>query len=291
VSWLRLRIDLTSEQIESTELLLESVGALSISLCNSGTDPVLEPDPGQAPLWQSCRLEALFDLDVAVAEIRQVLAQADLSVVSVDFVDDQDWQNKWRQYGVEFCFADRLWVVPRDVEPPGGAVLMLDPGLAFGSGAHPTTRLCLHWLAGQDLKGARVLDFGCGSGILGLAALKLDCERVVAIDHDPQALLATRENAAYNGLLDDRLVVGSGSVQGEFEVVLANILANPLIELAPMLSAAVLADGALVLSGLLDHQIESVVTAYPEVRFDPPVLESDEQGVSWALLTGRKIAD
>jgi ribosomal protein L11 methyltransferase len=290
MSWLRLRVQVPREQIEPVERLLESLGALSVTLQNAGTDPVLEPDPGETVLWADSRIEALFTLDSDVAALREAMQQAGLVASSVDFLDDQDWLNRWRQYAVEFCFADKLWIVPRDVESVVEPALRLDPGLAFGTGSHPTTRLCLSWLAGWQLEGLDVLDFGCGSGILALAALKLGASRVVAIDHDPQALLATRENAAYNGLLDERLIVGgrlAASVY-EFDVVVANVLANPLIELSTLLSGVLRPGGALVLSGLLAHQGDAVKAAYPEMHFEPDGLETDEQGARWIRLVGLK---
>jgi len=290
VSWLRVRVELAREQVEQAETLFESLGALSITLQNAGADPVLEPGPGETPLWHDSRAEALFELDTDVQKLREALLQADLTATSVDFLDDQDWLNRWLGYAVDACFADRLWIVPRDVEPASEPALRLNPGLAFGSGSHATTRLCLNWLAGQDLQGLRVLDFGCGSGILGLAALKLGAERVVAIDHDPQALLATRENAAYNALLDERLIVSGRVMPGadEFDVVVANILANPLLELAPLLTRVTRSGGALVLSGLLDHHAQLVTAAYPEMNFEPAEFEMDEQGSRWVRLVGRK---
>jgi ribosomal protein L11 methyltransferase len=259
-------------------------------LQNAGTDPVLEPDPGETILWADSWIEALFALDSDVAALRAAMQQAGIVASSVDFLDDEDWLNRWRQYAVEFCFGDRLWVVPRDAESVAEPALRLDPGLAFGTGSHPTTRLCLSWLAQRQLEGLAVLDFGCGSGILALAALKLGAARVVAIDHDAQALLATRENAAYNELLDERLIVGGRLAAGadEFDVVVANVLANPLIELSTLLSGVLRPGGALVLSGLLAHQSQAVRAAYPDMQFEPQGLETDEQGARWIRLVGLK---
>jgi ribosomal protein L11 methyltransferase len=173
--------------------------------------------------------------------------------------------------------------------------LHLDPGLAFGSGSHPTTRLCLDWLARADLEGRSVLDYGCGSGILALAALKLGASRALAIDHDPQALLATRENAAYNAIAlpDDGasgLEVGLPQALGDrtYDVVVANILANPLIELADVLLGALNDSGVLVMAGLLEDQAPAVMAAYPTLEFQPLVLDADEQGGRWARLEGAR---
>lgn len=288
MGWLRVGIDLDEAEVATAESLLESLGAVSVTLTGAGDEAVLEPDPGMAPLWRHCRLEALFDLNADVGVLKTALAEAGLGITDVDFVDDADWTERWRQHAVDVQIGERLWLVPRDAVPPGEPALRLDPGLAFGSGGHPTTRLCLDWLASQNLAGRRVLDFGCGSGILGLAALKLGCDSVLAIDHDPQALLATRDNAAYNALADDRLTVALPDVEDgtSFDLVLANILANPLIELAPTIGRA-LADGAvLVMSGMLEEQSGEVMAAYPELVFEPVRVAADEQGARWACLIG-----
>lgn len=287
-----MQLDLDDGDVERAETLLESLGALALTVSDGGDQPLLQPAPGAEPLWRRCRIEALFPLDLAPAELRMALRGAGFDAHKLDILEDQDWENRWRQHSVSCCFGDRLWLVPRDEPPRAEPVLRLDPGLAFGSGSHPTTRLCLGWLAGQDLDGSRVLDFGCGSGVLGLAALKLGCARVLAVDHDPQALLATQDNAAYNGLLNGRLTVGQPELLGEqdFDVILANILANPLIELAPVLTAALAPGGTLVLSGMLASQADSVMAAYPALEFDKPLLEADEQDAVWACLLGRHAA-
>ena len=293
MGWLKLTLRLEQASVPVAESLLEPFSPLSVTVADAGDEPVLEPQPGTAPLWQACRLEALFDLDLDVAALRRALATADFPAESLDFLDDADWQNRWRQYAVDFCFADRLWLVPRDTPAPGEPALHLDPGLAFGSGSHPTTRLCLDWLARADLAGKSILDYGCGSGILALAALKLGAAHALAIDHDPQALLATRENAAYNAIAlpgdgESRLEIGLPDALGDktYDVVVANILANPLIELADVLLGALNATGVLVMSGLLEDQATAVMDAYPTLVFQPVALEADEQGGCWARLEG-----
>lgn len=292
MGWLKLTLALDSETVDTAESALAPFAPLSVTVTDAEDQPLLEPDPGTTPLWRSCRLEALFDLTLDVGALRTALEAQGLSAAEVDFLDDADWLNRWRQFAVDFCFADRLWLVPRDVLAPGEPALHLDPGLAFGSGSHPTTRLCLDWLARADLSGRTVLDYGCGSGVLALAALKLGAASVLAIDHDPQALLATRENAAYNALgqpgSEATLSVGLPDALGDqtFDVVVANILANPLIELAPVLTAALEPGGVLVMSGLLEAQAERVMSAYPALSFQPVALEADEQGANWARLEG-----
>jgi ribosomal protein L11 methyltransferase len=293
MGWLKLTLNLEQGSVHRAEALLESFAPLSITVVDAADDPVLEPEPGATPLWRECRLEALFDLDLDAGAVHSALAAAGFSEAGVDFLDDADWQNRWRQYAVDFCFADRLWLVPRDTPAPGEPALHLDPGLAFGSGSHPTTRLCLDWLARTDLAGRTVLDYGCGSGILALAALKLGSGDVLAIDHDPQALLATRENAAYNAISQpdsggSKLSVGLPESLGNrtFDVVVANILANPLLELAGILIGALNTGGVLVMSGLLEAQADAVMAAYPALTFRPVVTEADEQGANWVRLEG-----
>lgn len=290
MSWLKLSLVLEQDSVAVVETLLEDFAPLAVTVTDAGDEPLLEPALGTAPLWHACRLEALFELDLDVGILRRALAGLGVDTAVIDFLDDADWQNRWRQYAVDFCFGDRLWLVPRDTPAPAEPALHLDPGLAFGSGSHPTTRLCLDWLTRADLPGRTVLDYGCGSGILALAAMKLDSGPVLAIDHDPQAILATRENAAYNALAEAEagLQIGPPGALGnrKFDVIVANILANPLIELAGTLTQALESGGVLIMSGLLEAQAEEVMAAYPGLIFVPPVLEADEQGANWARLEG-----
>ncbi len=260
--------------------MLERLDASAVTLLPSpsdgATDPVLEPDPGATPMWSSVQLQALFTLDTDVGWLRTELAGLPSVIarsIGVDFLEDEDWLQRWRQHAVEACFASRLWLLPKDAEPPANAehVLYLDPGLAFGSGGHATTRLCLQWLAQAQLDNARVLDYGCGSGVLGLAALSLGAATVDAVDHDPQALTATQDNGQHNGQHEAQLktwLPGDLPDSGRYDVVLANILANPLMQLAAKLSTFVSPGGFLVLAGMLRDQVAAVAAAYPDLKFD-----------------------
>ena len=295
-AWLLLAIDVPPGTAEASGDQLEALGAVAVTFTGMDAEDIFEPDPGAQPLWSTVRLEALFEMDADLAAIRSTAEAVGMRVVDADVVEDADWQNRWRVHAVRALIGGRLWVLPRD-EPvpdaPNGSsdcpVLRLDPGLAFGSGAHPTTRLCLDWLASTPLVGLRVLDFGCGSGILALAAQLLGARSVVAIDHDPQALAATLENAYVNGVGAPGLIVGGPDLlehlsQSEpYDVIVANILANPLITLAPLLSGRLATGGALVLSGLLEAQGDAVKAAYPGIRFDPVVQVDD-----WIRISGRK---
>ncbi|MCB1684401.1 MAG: 50S ribosomal protein L11 methyltransferase [Pseudomonadales bacterium] len=295
---MRVRLKASSAQLPLLEAGLEALGALAVTSSDAGDEPIVEPAPGETPLWARLRVEALFAEAVDPERVRAALRHFAFLPDSllIDILGDADWQNAWRQHAVQACFGGRLWVLPRDAAAPQGsargALLRLDPGLAFGTGSHPTTRLCLEWLATHPLEGLEVLDLGCGSGILALAALKLGCHSVHAIDHDPQALLATKDNAAYNALADERLVLGEpadlqsadSAGDGTFDLVVANILANPLIELAAEITRQTRVGGRIVLSGLLAGQAEAVQAAYPQMDFDNPACEADEHGALWARL-------
>ena len=279
---------------------------------------VLEPPPGAVPLWPRVTVSGLFPPTVDARALNSALGAIGAS--RIDWLSDQDWAAPCSGEVPEHRFGDRLAVVPRDGEPfptpqsragrprsgnslgTGGlprtegvppsnrsenfprALLRLDPGLAFGTGRHPTTRSCLAWLADASLEGRSVLDYGCGSGILAIAAALLGAARVVAVDIEPQALAATQANADCNGVALDAITTPEDFLpQPGFDVVLANILANTLIELGPMLSGCMNAGGRLVLAGLLEPQIDAVTAAYPSLAFDPPSIDGE-----WARLTGRR---
>jgi ribosomal protein L11 methyltransferase len=295
LAWLVLRVPVPRAEVAALEAALQLAGAQALAEQAVDAQELFEPDPGATPLWERVEVEALFplseDLQPLMRQLGDVLAPQWRAELRVDFLQEADWQARSRAHAVQACFGDRLWLLPRQVQSPaapGQAVLRLEPGLAFGSGGHPTTALCLHWLArhAEALRGRRVLDFGCGSGVLALAALLLGAQAVTAVDHDPQALQATRDNARDNAIDPGRLTVCAAhelDSQPPFDFVVANILANPLIELAPRLQALLRGGGALALSGMLPDQVAAVRGGYPEVDFAPP-----EQRDGWALLSGRK---
>lgn len=271
--WLRLRVTTPRDCAEATEGRLREAGAVALSLLPAEpTASVLEPFPTAQPLWDSVSIEALFPVDCDLAPLRGLGAAA-------DFVADQDWSETWRQDLGPMRFG-RLLVLPRDDPRPPATdtcTIRMDPGLAFGSGQHPTTAMCLDWLGQTPLANMRVLDVGCGSGILAIAAARLGAAAVVAVDHDAQARQATLDNAHAN---DVRLTVVEdvAAAQDGFHVALANIVANTLCDMAPDLSRRA---RTLVLSGLLPDQVGDVVAAYPAVRFDPPEIRN-----GWAMLVG-----
>lgn len=286
MSWLKLDLEVVDAHADAVGDLLLGLGAsaASVTPAQASVPEVFEPDPGATPLWQLCRLSALLPLDADFAEVQARLAPYAARVLDTGFLQDGDWLEGWRQHAVHECFAGRLWLLPRDAGPQSGPCVRLNPGLAFGTGSHPTTRLCLEWLAATDMSGKSVLDYGCGSGVLGLAACALGAAHVVAVDHDAQALQATRDNAAFNGFVS-RLTVGEADVclQDRYDVVLANILARPLIDLAPRLVGLLKPGGYLVLSGLLHEQAPEVMTAYAGVG-----LAGHNTDDGWMCLVGRR---
>jgi len=298
MSFFEIEFPLARLSTETVEAALLEIGAESITFVDRGDEPVLEPKPGEFRLWSDTLVRALFDESHDAAFSIGFLASrlgADIgSAARVRAVQDQDWERVWLADWKSMRFGRRLWVCPHSAEAPpdaGAVIVRLDPGLAFGTGTHPTTALCLQILESLPLDGRTLIDYGCGSGILGIAALKLGAVHVTAVDLDPQALMATRNNAAANGVaanIDVRGVdPGTGGPAGGLQpayCVLANILAGPLIELAPILTQAVEPGGCLVLSGLLKTQAFAVKAAYSAAFAMVQVVERDE----WCCIYARR---
>ncbi|WP_203299561.1 50S ribosomal protein L11 methyltransferase [Marinobacter sediminum] len=293
--WIQLQIPADPDNADQLEDLLMEMGADAVSMEDAADQPLYEPDPGTTPLWSQTTVTGLFqsdrDIDQLCADVRDAWHQATqqtLPDIDVTLVEDKDWERAWMDDFEPLKFGERLWIVPswHDAPDPDAANLMLDPGLAFGTGTHPTTALCLEWLDGQDMQNRQVTDYGCGSGILGLAALLLGADHVVGVDTDPQALDASRENARRNGVADDRLslYLPENEPDAAVDVMLANILAQPLIGLAPHLAKLTKPGGDLVLSGILSHQAREVMAAY-EPWF---IMDEPEQREEWIRLTGRR---
>jgi ribosomal protein L11 methyltransferase len=279
---------LASADVPKAEALLEFAGAETITLRDAADDPVYEPEPGAAPLWPTVTLEALFPIDAEPERLRSLLMETfPDSAPAVDNIDDSLWQTRLAQAAPARAVGSRLYVLGADEHavPDGRIAVRLHMGLAFGTGDHPTTASCLEWLDAHVRGGMTLLDYGCGSGVLALAALALGARYAYAIDNDPQALIATRANAALNGAAA-RLFVGLPEELPVtvVDVLVANILAGPLIELAPTLARRVVPGGMLVLSGILERQAGRVAEAYA------PHFEDLEQHVhsGWVRLTGRR---
>ena len=294
MEWQQFVMNLESLNAERVEEVFMQHGAHSVTFSDAGDDPVLEPAPGETPFWGETRVTALFghdaDLDRLAASMRASLDLDELPDYRVETLADRDWEREWLKDFGPMRFGRRLWVCPADSVPgdDDAVVVRLDPGLAFGTGTHATTAMCLEWLDSCDLEGATLLDYGCGSGVLAIAALQLGCARVQAIDIDVQAITATRQNAAQNGV-QDRLAVtaGADTIDGVFDFVVANILAGPIAELASTISAHVAAGGQLALSGILADQVDEVKAAYAaKVDFEEPEFR-EHSGQTWTRLTGR----
>ena len=268
-TWLQLTLALGELDAERVEEALIEAGALSVTLDDAGDEPLYEPDPLKPPLWHETRLTALFaadaDLDAVRAFLVAQLALEQLPTHQVETLEDRDWVREWLKDFKPMRFGKRLWVCPTGFTPPDpkGVNLLLDPGLAFGTGTHATTALCLEWLDGADLTGSSVIDYGCGSGILAIAAARLGAKSVHAVDHDPQALTATRDNALRNGV-EHHIRVSPPDALPDIhaDVLLANILAGPLMSLAPRFARRLRTGGRLVLSGILGDQEQELRQAY-----------------------------
>jgi len=272
MTWLQLRLDTRPEQVETLEQLMLATGAVAVTMEDNADQPVLEPGVGETPLWGQTRLTGLYPADTAMAEVLAGFPEELLQGANqrVEILEDKDWEREWMQHYRPMHFGRRLWVCPSWLEPPDPTAinLLLDPGLAFGTGTHPTTALCLGELDGMELDQTCVVDYGCGSGILAVAALRLGAVRALGVDNDPQALVATRDNAGRNGVPVAALEV---ALPGAFDhdswshsadVVIANILAGPLVELADTLLGFLKPGGTLLLSGLLESQAGALCEHY-----------------------------
>lgn len=291
MSWLQLRLAITPDQAERLEDELLELGAVSVTFMDAEDQPIFEPDLGTTPLWSNTHLLALFEADTDSQSLIQhlkLLHQGELPAHELEQIEDQDWERSWMDNFHPMRFGQRLWIVPswHAAPEPEAVNLLLDPGLAFGTGTHPTTALCLQWLDGQQLENKQVIDFGCGSGILAIAALLLGANHAVGTDIDVQALEASRDNAQRNQIADQRfsLHLPPDMPQEPADVVVANILAGPLVSLAPQLASLVLPGGLIALSGILAEQTEDILTAYAGYFDLDPVAEQD----GWIRVSGRR---
>lgn len=296
MDWRQFAMDLETLNPDAVEEIFARHGASSITLTDASDRPVLEPAPGETPLWRDTRITGLFSPDADLGALRTDLLQSlsidELPENEVSVLADRAWEHEWRRDFGPMQFGSRLWICPGDssVDDDVAIVLRLDPGLAFGTGTHASTALCLDWLDGLSLHGLTVLDYGCGSGVLAIAALLLGSDSAVAMDIDPQAVVATQNNATRNNVDEQLTVVGcADEIDGTFDVIVANILANPLIELAEPIAKRVNGGCVLALSGILSEQVDQVLEAYwPWIEFDEPVTRQHD-AQTWARLTGRRI--
>jgi ribosomal protein L11 methyltransferase len=292
MSWYQLSVNTAEKSAETISDLFTSLGAVSVTYMDAEDQPVYEPQPGATIIWSNTRVIGLFELDCDPDIIRSTIEnlQLELKNWQQEIIKDRAWERSWMDYYQPMKFADKLWVCPTDQEQheANTVCLILDPGLAFGTGTHPTTALCLEWLASHDLADKNIIDYGCGSGILAVAAILLGAKQAIAIDIDPQALTATHDNAKKNSVANKITTwlpeqFHQQSPQ-QADIVLANILAKPLIELAEPISSLVKPGGLLILSGILTEQADEVCNIYyPAMHISPPTIKED-----WCRLDCKK---
>ena len=293
MTWWQFSLNCQASELEHIEDLMLELGALSISIGDAGDEPIYEPLPGTTPLWQESVLTATFaaeaDPETLYQRITGALPDQQAASLRQHGLQDQDWEQAYKQHFKPIHCAPGLWIVPSWSEPPDpeATVIELDPGLAFGTGSHPTTALCLAWLAANKPAGIRVIDYGCGSGILAIAAIKLGASQVCAIDIDAQALGACEANLKANDIDTDQVLVSTPETMPSdpVELLIANILAGPLVELAPRFASLVKPGGQILLSGILKSQLEDIQLAYRS-RFQLAAASCRED---WACISGKRI--
>ena len=292
--WLQLKLDAQPESAEHLSELLSQAGAGAVTLQDAADQPILEPAPGSTPLWQSMYVIGLFEADTNIeavlAFVQAKLGDKPLPSWHLNPLEDKDWVRAWMEHFKPMQFGEQLWICPSESSPPAPEAcnIMLDPGLAFGTGTHPTTAMCLTWLDAHPPQGLEVIDYGCGSGILAIAARKLGASKVWAVDNDPQALIATQDNAAKNQVSAEiEALLPDALPQLTVPLLLANILAGPLVSLAPLFAKHVAPGGQLVLSGILASQMDEIMQAY-QPWFTVTLFRQQEE---WICLEGRKTTE
>lgn len=292
MAWQQLTLQVSSAHVDFLEQQLLAHGAVSVTYLDAKDQPVFQKEPGSTPLWDETCLVSLFDEACELAPLLQWLRANEVilnrETLAVEKLADQAWERSWMADFEAMQFGARLWICPSWQAPPDpdAVNIILDPGLAFGSGSHATTALCLEWLGAAGLEGKTVIDYGCGSGILAIASALLGAARVVAVDNDPQALAATEANCANNQIGADRMTICLPEQVPalQADVLLANILAEPLIELAPHFARLTAPDARIVLSGLLPEQADAVLTAYARDF----IMESPTIREQWVRLNGKR---
>ena len=292
--WQEWVVETYSHLVEPLEEWLFEQGALAVSLEDNADEPLIEPGPGETPLWQNVKVTALFTGSLNLAPIKQALPSSLLAGNSrndISTLEDRDWERVWMEDFTPIQMGPRLWICPSWTPPPEEALVpvLLDPGLAFGTGTHATTAMCLNALDGLIRGSERVVDFGCGSGILAIAALKLGAGCALGVDNDPQAVVASRDNAQRNDIDTDdfTVVMPDDGVIAQWDdsadLMVANILAGPLVELADQLIRLTALGGTILLTGVLEAQAPELIERYRDVN-----LEVNQQRDGWVLLEGQK---
>lgn len=306
MSWQQLHLQCEKQNADFAEALLLEEGAVSILLEDAGDEPLFEPLPNETPLWSQIVMTAFFDThttdDFAGVDFESIASNIASQVGASRFwlttLDDKDWTREWMKHYQPIAIRDNFWIIPEWLEPVDSTAinLKLDPGLAFGTGYHATTRLCLDWLTDENLTDQVVLDYGCGSGILGVGALLLGAKQVIAVDIDPQAVLATRQNAERNGVgnkllafLPDEFAEYQKTHALSINTITANILAKPLIGFAPLFGEILGKGGRIVLAGLIQSQVYDVLSAYTSYfAMDTPINFDNNEDCHWYRLSGTK---
>ena len=297
MKWLQIHITVEQADVDFTETVLSSIGAVSVTLDDAENQDLLEPLPGETPIWNKVIVTGIYaqeddeEIDVAALETF-IRTQLPTQLIRSEFMDDQAWERTWMDAYEPIKIDEKYWIVPKWMEAPeADAVnIKLDPGLAFGTGNHASTFLCLQWLGKTDVKDKIVIDYGCGSGILGVAALLLGAKKVYATDIDPQAVLATKQNAELNGVLEN-LYVGlpeefNETFKGkQADVLVANILASPLMALAEEFSTLIKSEGEFALAGVIEEQVADVSSVYSEF-FD--IVQVEKRDENWCRISGSR---
>ncbi|MFC4698599.1 50S ribosomal protein L11 methyltransferase [Glaciecola siphonariae] len=289
--WQQIKINVKAADAEALGDILHDMQAQAVTFIDAKDTPVYEPKPGEVLLWPDTQVIGLYDADFDIQAVIDELASHSFFEEGFHYVldqlEDKEWEREWMENFHPMKFGERLWICPswRDAPDPSAVNVKLDPGLAFGTGTHPTTSLCLKWLDAQTLEQSTMVDFGCGSGILAVAALKLGAKRVIGIDIDPQALLASEQNAANNEVADKlELYLPQSQPSLQADVVMANILAAPLKELSSVITGFCRPGTSLVMSGILLSQVNEVLSKYEQnFAFDAVVSEGE-----WVRLVGHR---
>ena len=288
----QIEFNIAKDDLTETEKILESYQPLSISIHGFGEEKIYEPLPGEMPIWEKIRVKAMYQNIKNLSDLEnEIINKTNIKIFNnkvIKAIGEKDWQEEWVQSSKPMRFGEKLWIYPDHLidNLEGKVCVNLNPGLAFGTGSHPTTRLCLEWLEKSNLDQKSVLDYGCGSGILGISAIKLGAKSVTAIDLDPQAVIASKNNAEKNHVQQEiKITDNNKKIEKNFNIIVANILAKPLIELAPYFYKKLNQDGVICLSGILEGQINIIKDAYLKYFNLSEIKIKD----GWVMMSGIKL--
>ena len=288
----QIEFNIAKDDLAETEKILESYQPLSISMQGFGEEKIYEPLPGEMPIWEKISVKAMYQNIKNLSDLEnEIINKTNIKILNnkvIKAIGKKDWQEEWVQSSKPIRFGEKLWIYPDHLKDnlEGKVCVNLNPGLAFGTGSHPTTRLCLEWLEKSNLDQKSVLDYGCGSGILGISAIKLGAKSVTAIDLDPQAVIASKNNAEKNHVQQEiKITDNNKTIEKNFNIIVANILAKPLIELAPYFYKKLNKEGAICLSGILEGQINIIKDAYLKYFNLSEIKIKD----GWVMMSGIKL--